>query len=91
MATDDSEILPDYFSWNDSLALNDIQNQGKCGACSVFSVMSIMETYYYNKFKEKKNFQNKELLIVSLLMEIFVKKEETFFMYMISLKIIILC
>lgn len=62
LATDDSEILPDYFSWNDSLALNDIQNQGKCGACSVFSVMSIMETYYYNKFKEKKKFSEQGVI-----------------------------
>lgn len=62
LASDDSELLPDFFSWNDTGALNDIQDQGKCGACVVFSVVSIMETYYYIKFREKIKFSEQGVI-----------------------------
>lgn len=44
------------------LALNDIQDQGKCGACGVFSVMTIIETYYYIKFKKKMKFSEQGVI-----------------------------
>ena len=37
--------LPDSFNWTDKGVLNEIENQGECGACVVFSSVAIVESY----------------------------------------------
>ena len=60
LANDDDETLPDEFEWKGGI--NRIQDQGKCGACAVFSVMSAFEFYYYNKFRRERKFSEQAVI-----------------------------
>ena len=57
-----SDPLPNYFDWNNYNILNTVKNQGKCGSCTIFSVMSIIEHYYYMKFKKKRKFSEQAII-----------------------------
>ena len=60
LAKDDDDILPDDFEWVGGI--NKVQNQGKCGACAVFSVMAAYEFYYFNKFHRKRKFSEQAVI-----------------------------
>ena len=57
---DDDENIPDEFEWIGGI--NKIQDQGKCGTCSVFSVMTAFEFYYFNKFRRERKFSEQAVI-----------------------------
>lgn len=54
--------LPMNFDYRELGGINEVTSQGICGACAVFSIVSLIEHYYFMKENELKKFSEQQII-----------------------------
>ena len=54
--------LPESFDYRKLGAVNEVVDQGICGSCSVFSIVSSIEGYYFMKEEKLKKFSEQQII-----------------------------
>ena len=54
--------LPKNFDYRELGGITEVSNQGICGSCAVFSIVSLIEHYYFMKENELKKFSEQQII-----------------------------
>jgi len=61
-SNDNSDVIPESFDWRTKGAVNAIKNQGSCGSCWSFAIVSNIESLYFKKYGKLLTFAEQQLV-----------------------------